>query len=947
MIEKVVKQLEIVNKSIRWVKETETMKGAKGDAAYRNFTSIRRLLKKKYFSIKSNPAAAIFGQSQVGKSYLINSLLSSQSTPFKIYDAENNQYEFKKDVNPPGGGSESTSLVSRFSASYQPINSKFPIKANLLSIADLILVLCDSYYNDIHASRESMLEISQIEDHINALKIKYQDKTDVQFHLSEDDVMDIREYVYTNFSTKASNLPLVFFDALSAIVSKVKSDEWKDLFSVLWNNNEKFTSLFSRLIKEFEKIKFTDTLFLPVESVLYTNGTLLDIIRIKELYEEPRKLELNFKATTDLLLVDNNEEIIINSYSKSCLCALTAELVFSIPSEISEIKPFLKNIDLLDFPGARARKTTPENDIVEKSMADYLIRGKVAYLFNKYSNYEKLNILLMCAKHEQPTERAMPELLAPLIKKIIGETPEAREDFIANSKVSPLFIIGTFFNINLEYYPSKDNNVDNTSLLYRWDQRFDRSLAEELIDIKTYDWFTNWTTSQKYFNNIFLLRDFEYSTQIYDGYTRKTPTEKIKRPDPEVYSNFYQELRKSFIEYPFVKRHFSDPEESWDRAASINEDGTGLIIDKLNLVSGNIAKARKHKMVIELNHLSGDLENELRKYFHDTDSDKILEKAKSTAGRLQANLDIAFGRDPYFFGTMMKEFMLPQSAVFNLYHNKINEIGRKDNINMDKYSGIRVNVSSLHPSNTYDENLHLLKVKYEYATNKECEEYFSNEGIDLNELFYGNNDRVKHFSGFLAESLEKFWFEDHMLQNKSNLEKFFSSEGLIDIQEMLRSLFSKLKVKDLIEESIKRHVNGYRNIDDVYEMIADISSEIINKFINSVGSVYFNESDLTDLKVANEQNSLGLILDHEGLNYGDKDRNEVARLITQMDNLADLLNQNPLPVEAKKLPNYRNYIVWYDLLKVGFVSVCNIPNYDVEANKNLELIILESKTVNY
>jgi len=47
--------------------------------------------------------------------------------------------------------------------------------------------------------------------------------------------------------------------------------------------------------------------------------------------------------------------------------------------------------------------------------------------------------------------------------------------------------------------------------------------------------------------------------------------------------------------------------------------------------------------------------------------------------------------------------------------------------------------------------------------------------------------------------------------------------------------------------------------------------------------------------------------------------------------------------EMKSLPSYRNYITWYNRLKIGFVSVCGIPNYDVTANERLGAIIRESE----
>ena len=186
-----------------------------------------------------------------------------------------------------------------------------------------------------------------------------------------------------------------------------------------------------------------------------------------------------------------------------------------------------------------------------------------------------------------------------------------------------------------------------------------------------------------------------------------------------------------------------------------------------------------------------------------------------------------------------------------------------------------------------------------------------------------------------------------MLKNQQNLSKILSEKRLQDIQDMLRRLYEKLEITEIVAERIRHFVDGFRNIEDVYEMIADISAEMINKFINTVGLEYYNESHFNDLKKANE-NIKGLSWKHDELQFEKNTKSEVAELITQMANLPQLLNQNPLPKEKLKLlPNYRNYIMWYDLLKAGFVTVSGVPNYDPIANNNLGTIINEFELIKH
>ncbi|MCF7867053.1 putative virulence factor, partial [Candidatus Woesearchaeota archaeon] len=404
MEQKIIKQLSSIDKSLKWIKETVSMQGAKGELAYQNLVNLRRKLNKKKYALSGNPAAAIYGESQVGKSYLISSLLSEVGSTFEIIGQNDKKHNFIEEINPPGGGSESTSLVSRFSVSYKPLNKEFPIEAVLLSLADIILVLCDSFYNDLKASHDLILKADEINTYIENVKEKLKSIDVQQLYLKEDDVLDLKDYFINHLSKAGEVLSSKFFAEIPLLISKLPPEQWKDIFSLLWNRNDKFTSLFSEIILEYGKIKFAESVYLPVEAVLVKHGTLLDVERLKEIYGKPKHILPEYKANTKVLIIVNGIEDTIE-LKKSYLCAFVAELVFSQPVSLIKNKPFLKETDLLDFPGARSRLTLPEKNIETEKIPELLLRGKVAYLFHKYSEYEKINILLFCAKHDQPAQR--------------------------------------------------------------------------------------------------------------------------------------------------------------------------------------------------------------------------------------------------------------------------------------------------------------------------------------------------------------------------------------------------------------------------------------------------------------------------------------------------------------------------------------------------------------
>ena len=190
----------------------------------------------------------------------------------------------------------------------------------------------------------------------------------------------------------------------------------------------------------------------------------------------------------------------------------------------------------------------------------------------------------------------------------------------------------------------------------------------------------------------------------------------------------------------------------------------------------------------------------------------------------------------------------------------------------------------------------------------------------------------------------EYWFVYINLNDKHTIQQILAHEGnpaLQEITDMFQKLFKKLGIAKSIAEKIRSYVDGHNKSDLPYEIVADISAELLNKCINTIGFEYLDESALNDLKQANKKNNLGLILEE---NNNPKE-NSLEELFTRIENWADIIQSKP--EEMKKLPSYRNYLEWYNRLKIGFVSVCDIPNYDVASNEKLGKIIADSKHIKY
>ena len=163
-----------------------------------------------------------------------------------------------------------------------------------------------------------------------------------------------------------------------------------------------------------------------------------------------------------------------------------------------------------------------------------LRRGKVAYLFNKYSRSLKMSSVLFCHHNDQKNEPSLGETINDWIEINIGKTPNERaENLIRTNGVSPMFFIATKFNIELE--KTKNDSSDNEELLSEHWKRFKNVLPEI---IKPATWFDSWVPKggifrSESFQNIYLLRDFYWSSkiQVFDGYKDG----EIKSPETSIH----------------------------------------------------------------------------------------------------------------------------------------------------------------------------------------------------------------------------------------------------------------------------------------------------------------------------------------------------------------------------------------------------------------------------
>jgi hypothetical protein len=243
--------------------------------------------------LKPKPVIALFGKSQVGKSYLVDNILATDNEKqLKIPDYSDNGklYLFIGDLNPEGG-KESTGVVSRFSIEKNSHQSTYPIEIKLLTAKDIILVLCDSYFSDIEVYiNKDGIPKNTIADFLAGINSLC--SSTAQNYLTDDDIYDIQDYLEKNFEDK-KNILWNFIDTkywhiIANSIIKIQPENWGNVFELLWGKIERISNLFNTLISELKRLDFSETLYAEFNSLLRIEGSILDVERVFELESDTK-----------------------------------------------------------------------------------------------------------------------------------------------------------------------------------------------------------------------------------------------------------------------------------------------------------------------------------------------------------------------------------------------------------------------------------------------------------------------------------------------------------------------------------------------------------------------------------------------------------------------------------------------------------------------------------
>lgn len=954
MVSEIQSQIENINNAIEWVRR---YKSDEYNIKFRELVEERRKLYMIADAAEFNPGIAAFGVSQVGKSYLMNCLLQKNGQPFKL-KADGKEYNFIEEMNPKTKNTEATGVVTRFSSfSNNPelFSERFPILMRCITVADAVMIVSDSYYNDIQNYQ------THSEKEVDKFK---QDFYDTYIHnspnpnspLQPDDLLTIKSYFKDHVNNAQVFINSDFFDTISLVADRIPSSDWLKVFSVLWKSDH-YRRLFAKLLDTLTKIRYSRFVYLTPQALLHdgiNENTVMSVQCLNELFLESPKYY------TDVYLRDGDNYTKIEHQTKSEICAVCSEIIIKMDKEYltntgsycfknigSEVEALLnhgkvnmdilQNNDMLDFPGARSRKKIDINTLGEGVILnEVLLRGKVAFLFNKYNEAKKINILLFCHHGEKNEVSEIPLLLRNWIVNNIGKTIDKRRDTLRLTHgMSPLFYVGTKFNIDMERSTEKIGNEEN-AVRGRWQARFEKVLYTEVFNVDgTLDSegkkiFKNWTSAGEPFRNSYILRDFKYSGPLASKLYENEPGDNAVMSMGEDYYNL---MRRTFIDSAHVGQFFANPALSWDVCSSINNDGALYIIENLSKIAGVMGNARKDMFHDVCRQCALRVLDCIKDYFVPTDLDQILNNKIRQANSIFREMEFTCQENPEYFGHLINAMQLGEDTCFNMVHRIIptlNETVTGDKIIKD-YELIRKRCNNFEGCDKEEDKWLVFVNAYHFSDVEEAKDYLSNKGIDYEKLFHKESLKRQN-SSVIAHDMLNTWKKNITGMDFST---HFGGNGLLDeiVLNNLVNCMVNTAMEVRLEEAMDTMIADYVNILDTskinQELVADMISTSISDFVTDFGYSLLNDEEKANAKTLAQQNNLPCA---DWIYRNRKESYDEPELTALFNSILCSTDHFTPSYEA-------SYNTWLEYMYVAFIAHIKVPDFDREANNSLKRIM--------
>ncbi|MEH2921337.1 putative virulence factor [Samsonia erythrinae] len=364
-------------------------------------------------------AIGFFGLSQAGKSYLIASLAGGENEKLAT-SFEGQQLDFIDHINP---ADRATAVVTRFSRQSGVKNKSFPVQLQLLSEVDIGKIMANAFLND--PSQEATFEEwdeRHIAEHVKTLLMHRQPEP-VE-GMTHDDVVGFWDYLARHDAKRQKQLEAHFWPAAVELAPYLSVDDRSQLFSVLWGESHSLTGAYRHFSHTLQHLSGARKILAPLRTLVD------DDLNPVEGMIDGSALELLHTTDDPSVLVrpiQNGRAGKTAEISLAELTMLASELL--IPLHSAPQEALFEQVDILDFPGFGESRETPSAKQQTPSLllAHTLLRAKRAYLLERYTDNQEMNVLMVCsAAGSRADVKMVGKALDHWVKQTQGENAQVR-----------------------------------------------------------------------------------------------------------------------------------------------------------------------------------------------------------------------------------------------------------------------------------------------------------------------------------------------------------------------------------------------------------------------------------------------------------------------------------------------------------------------------------------
>ena len=455
--------------------------------------------------------------------------------------------------------------------------------------------------------------------------------------LTADDVYDLQAYFERYFKgfERVRLLRHGYWEQAAQLAPRLRIQDRAKLFGVIWGGADAFGQLYVRLYNGLQGLNFASDAYAGLEALLPREQSIIDVQTLKG---------LGTGGGGTLALTGSNGARV--TLPRSEVTALIAELRIVISEQPWD---FFQHTDLLDFPGARSReqiKDLPAFLETGDALQSLFLRGKVAYLFERYCAEQELTSMLLCIGPSNQEVKTLPEMVFDWIVSTHGATPEQRAQ-----QPTALFLVLTKFDMEFE------EKAGERSPESRWITRLESSLLNFFG--KQHDWPRQWDT-QGAFRNSYWLRNPHFKAKNIFDYDENSQELNVRPGERQRIELFKQ----AFLKDAAASAHFQNPEQAWEAGFALNDGGVSYLAGNLRPLCN--PELKRQQLAGQVMRLREQMVERIGHYYVSDNPEQELVKRRAAAQQVAGNLIDCAGEQR--FGELLRALQADSDELEGIYY---------------------------------------------------------------------------------------------------------------------------------------------------------------------------------------------------------------------------------------------------------------------------------------